>query len=368
MKILHLTTHLNTGGITQYILRLAAPLKKCGAEILIASSGGNNEAPFRQEDIPLFKIPIRTKSELDPRLYSCIPKVIQLIKKNKIDLLHAHTRVTQVLAHWVKTFYPIHVVTTCHGFYKLRLGRRVLPAWGDRVVAISEGVSDFLKNDFHVPEKKIALIHNAVPIRELDELLAQVDPAKIRQSYGFSPSDFVIGIIARLVKDKGHHILIEAVHALLSEFPNLKVLIVGEGRELQSLKILSENSGMSDLVKFTGNISNIAEPLAAMDLFTLPATWREGFGLSIVEAMVAQKPVIATNIWALNTLIRNEETGLLIPPSDTKALSDAIRRLIKDRSLSAKLRKNGRNLAEELFGIERFTQKMFELYQSLISH
>ncbi len=367
MNVLHLTTHLDMGGITQYILRLIKPMKKRGVQIFVASGGGSLKSHLETEGATVFDFPIRTKSELHPKLYFAIPKLIQFLRREKINLIHAHTRVTQVLAFWLSLFTGIPVVTTCHGFYKQRLGRKILPAWGKCVIAISDGVSDFLADDFHVPKNKISLIYNAVNIEEMDKALANKNKNDLKAHFGFSPQDQVIGVVARLVKDKGHEILIRSLKDLSLRHPHLKLLIAGEGREKSFLQQLAQSLEMENRIFFSGTLTDISEALITLDLFVLPATWREGFGLSIVEAMVAHKPVIVTNVWALNTLVRNEETGLLIPPSDVLALSQAIERLLEDKTLASKLAKQGRQMAVELFGIEHFADLVHQTYQKIIS-
>lgn len=355
------------GGITQYILRMVQPLKNRGVEILVASSGGALTPEFQAAGAVVFNIPIRTKSELHPKLYAAIPRLIKLLRQEKINLIHAHTRVTQVLAFWLGLFTKIPVITTCHGFYKQRLGRKILPAWGSTVIAISDGVSDFLVSHFHVPKEKISLIYNAVNIKSMDQSLAAKNRQTSRANFGFSPQDQVVGVVARLVKDKGHEVLIRSLADLSPRHPHLKLLIVGEGREKTFLQNLVHDLKLSDRVFFSGTLNDISEALTAIDMFVLPATWREGFGLSIVEAMVAQKPVIVTNIWALNTLIQNEVTGLLIPPSDIPALSHAIERLLQDSALRLRLAHEGRKMAVELFGIEHFSDLIHQTYQKLTS-
>ena len=164
MRVLHLTTHLNTGGITSYILKLVKPLAAKKVQTFVASSGGEFEDSVKARGAAVLQFPIRTKSELNPKIYFQIPKVIQFIRENKIDLIHAHTRVTQVMAFWIQVFHQIPVVTTCHGFYKRRLGRRINPAWGNRTIAISRAVGNHLSRDHKVDGEKIHIIHNSIHI------------------------------------------------------------------------------------------------------------------------------------------------------------------------------------------------------------
>lgn len=367
VRILHLTTHINAGGITVYILRLGRPLLKHDIHTSVLSSGGAYAGMFREHEIPDFNLPIRTKSELHPKLWLALPELIRLIRREKIDLLHAHTRITQVLAFFAGRVTRVPVVTTCHGFYKRRLGRRILPAWGDRVIAISEPVADHLEKDWHVSGGRIRIVNNAVDIHTIDESFKRLSPQDAKARFGFKAADPVVGIVARLAQDKGHSYLLQAASGLVGKFPRLKILIVGDGRERENLTRMAEELGISQSVAFTGTLDDVAPALAAMDIFAFPATWREGFGLSIIEAMTCAKPVIVTNIWALNSLIEDGKTGILIEPKRADLLAVAIEQLLSDENLRIRIGRNSRVKVEESFGIERMAREIAAVYDEVLT-
>jgi glycosyltransferase involved in cell wall biosynthesis len=225
-------------------------------------------------------------------------------------------------------------------------------------------LENFLKNEFQVPEKKISLIFNAVDIESLDRRLCEKDRLSMLKKFGIPENAYVIGIIARLVEDKGHQHLLEALNILKPKYPHMHVLIVGDGKERSHLEASVKHFGLEGSVTFAGNQDDITGPLSIMSLFTLPATWREGFGLSIIEAMTAHVPIIVTNIWALNTLVQNEQTGILIPAKDSRSLASAIQRVFESPDLASKLTREGRLMVEKSFGIEHFADLITETYQS----
>lgn len=366
-KVLHLTTHLNSGGITVYILRLVDFLRSAEFETLIFSCGGEYASLFQEKNVKLLMCDIRTKSEIHPKLIPALGRLIRAIREEKIDILHAHTRITQVLAYWAGKYTGVPVVTTCHGFYKVRLGRRLLPAWGQRAIAISEPVGKHLADDFHVPAKSIRVVSNAVDIKLLDEQYQKHSSETVRKDFGFAKEDRVIGIVARLVNDKGHEYLLRAAAELYRDFPDIRILIVGDGRERPILEDLAKALGIEARVVFTGNITDVSRALAAMDIFAFPATWREGFGLSIVEAMTCGKPVIVTNIWALNSLIQNEDTGFLVEPKSVPALAEAIRKLLEDAALRRRIGESARKAVERLFTIERMAAEISDVYKETLT-
>ena len=368
MRILHLTTHLNRGGISKYVYSVGRAMHARGHRIFVASAGGEMEEEFGRSGLQVKIFPIRTKSELSPKIYCALPPLIRWMKEEQIDLLHAHTRVTQVLAFWLCRFTGKRFVTTAHGFYKRRLGRRVLPAWGRRAVAISEAVRIDLQNKHRVPPDKIRLIYNGLDLPELFLKFSQHDSNQTREEYGFLPDSLVVGVTARLVPDKGHAYLIRAVKRLKIEIPNLKLLIVGDGRYRKELEALVRTLQMGDRVLFTGNVQDVSKPLAAMDIFVLPATWREGFGLSIAEAMTCEKPVIVTNIWALNTLIQDRVNGVLVEPKNVEHLAEAIHYMLSHPEFRKKIGKAGRRTAEERFSLERMVRELESVYEEALYH
>lgn len=367
-RVLHLTTHLNIGGITSYIKLLTKEMKKMPYQFFVASSGGTQERMIQEQGVHCLRLNIKTKSELSPKLYFAIPKLLDFIRREKIDLIHAHTRVTQVLAWWIRHFSDVPFVSTCHGFYKRRLGRRLLPAWGNHVIAISKPVEESLIHDFHVTPGNVSTIFNAIDINDLTQRYREKNPELIRRELNLTRSSKVIGIVARIVEDKGHEYFLRAASKLvLDSFPEVKILIVGEGPYLNRTKELVRRLHLQDSVRFLGNVQDVTYALSVIDIFILPAIWREGFGLSIIEAMAVRKPVIVTNIWALNELVHDRVDGLLVEPKNVEALAGAIQELLTDKELYDKVSHNGCEMVHREFSISQMASRVDSLYRRILS-
>lgn len=367
MKILHLTTHINQGGITQYIYSVGTQVVKRGHQVFVASSGGEMEKELKAAGLGVKTLPIRTKSELHPKIYCALPELMDWMRQERIDLIHAHTRITQVMSAWIQKLSGIPFVTTAHGFYKRRLGRMLFPAWGERVIVISEAVGIDLRETHHVSTDRIRVVYNGIDLQELVRRFSAYDPLKARMEFAFTKDHYVIGIVARLVPDKGHEYLIRAVKTLEFDIPNLRLLIVGDGRNRTYLMELTKKLNLEKKILFAGTLKDVAKPLAAIDLFILPAVWREGFGLSIVEAMACQRPVVVTNIWSLNTFIHNEVNGILVEPRDTEDLVRAIRLLFQNPALGARIGEAGKKTAEERFSLDRMVREIEAVYEEILS-
>lgn len=365
-KILHLTTHLNIGGITSYIELTGARMIKKGYRIGILSSGGNVGEELKSQGFDVFQFAIRTKSELHLKLYWNLPAIKELVKKEQVDLLHAHTRVTQVLAFLISKLSGIPFVTTAHGFYKPRLSRKLFGCWGERVIAISPMVAEELKKTHKVREDKIRLIQNAIDLDEFQKRYSQKDPIALRRELGIPADAWVIGSVSRLVEDKGHAYLVEAVQKLKKNIPQIFLIILGDGREKGNLEQLIKKLNLRDSVKMIPAVRDVTGVLSVMNIFVHPATHREGFGFSIAEAMAVKKPVIATNIWAVNSIIQDGVNGYLVEPKSADGLAKAVK-FVADHPEAAKVvAENGQRTALKLCSLDRMVSEMEKVYEEVV--
>ncbi len=339
---------------------------RMGHEVAVVSAGGNLKEHFEEKGIRCVDFPIRTKNELSPKVFLALPKIIRFVKEEKFDLIHAHTRVTEVLACLVSKMTKVPYLTTAHGFYKRRLTRRLFGCWGLRVIAISPLVAEELEKTHKVKRSDIRIVQNAVDIEDFEKRLLRQDPRVVRETYGIFQDAKVIGSISRLVRDKGHEYLIEAVRDLKKTIPNIFLLIIGDGRERKRLESLIKKSGLEKEARIIQSQPDIAPLLSAMDIFAHPATYREGFGLSMVEAMVAKKPVLATNIWAINTIIRNRVNGFLVEPKKKEELRQALEFIIRNTALTASITQNAYDIATQLYSIDRMVSEIETVYQEVI--
>ena len=333
----------------------------------VLSSGGELAEDFRAGHFDVHELPIKTKSELHPKLYWALPKIIDLVKREKYDLLHAHTRVTQVLAYFVSMAAKVPFVTTAHGFFKPRFARRFFGCWGKRVIAISLMVAEDLKNSHHVPENKIRVVQNAIDVESLRKRLSEKDTAAVRENYGIDKDAIVLASISRLVEDKGQGYLIQAVQKLKSRFPKIFLVILGDGREKENLQKLAESLGLEEKVRIIPGLKDTSIVLSMTDIFVHPATTREGFGLSIAEAMIAGKPVVATNISAVNSIIEDGVNGYLAEPKNVDGLVKKISYVIENPQGVKPVTERAARMAEKLCSLERMVNEIQDVYEEVMN-
>lgn len=365
MKILFLTTHLNTGGITSYILTLSRQLICMGHHVSMISSGGNMVDEFEKFGGKHFTCDIRTKSILSLKLLRAIPAVKKIITNQDIEVIHAHTRTTQFLACLSGFLSRVPYLSTCHGFFRPKLGRAMLPCWGRKVIAISEQVAGHLEKEFSVKPDNICVVRNGINLELFQSIETSLIESK-RASLGVSGKKN-IGIIARLSDVKGHVVLIDAMAMIRRKIPDAHLMIVGEGKEEAALKTQVARLNVSDCVSFYPVVNRTMDFLMLFDCFVLPSL-QEGLGLSVMEAQAAGIPVVASHVGGIPSLIEHEQTGLLVEPRNEAQLAAAIVRVLTDHHLAKMLASNALDKAREHYSAGIMAEKILQVYEEVAGY
>ena len=369
MKILHLANHLNTGGITTYILILAGEQVKAGHDVFVWGARGLCSDDLKAAGVTVLDDVPRCKSELSPRLWLALPKLIDILKTRSIDIVHTHTRVTQVLATVATFFVKIPYLSTAHMFYKRRLGRRLFPCWGKAIIAISKVMEEGLRTIFKEKElPPITVVSNGIDVEKLCAKFDSADREKIRESYGCRKEDLVILSISRLIPVKGVHFLIEAFAIARKEAPELKLLIAGAGDPVytQGLKDRVLALGLEKEVLFIGNEPEIERPLRAGDIFAAPYLWPEAFGLSVLEAMAVGLPVAGSISGGIVDLLGHGKYGLLFERENISELASCFLRYAGDASLRSGMGKAARQAALEYTSL-RMCERIQNVYENVLT-
>lgn len=365
MKVLLLTNHLNTGGITAYLLNLVRGFsKRSGVDFWVASRGGELEQEFINAGACILRIPLTTKCEASPKVGISFLRLSKIFREEKFDLIHAQTRLTQVLAALLSRRFSVPFISTCHGYFKVRLTRRLFPCWGKGIIAVSDQVRDHLIADFGVKGEQIGLIYNGVDLSQFHPV-SDLAKETSKKALGFEPSQRLVGHIGRLSVVKGQKFLIEAAGRLRSKFSDVKFLLIGDGPERSRLLELVRKNGLEDIFFIRESVSDTSQALQAMDVFVMPSL-QEGLGLSLLEAQAQGVPVVASSVGGILSVVRAEETGLLVPVADASALADAIERLLRERSLAQSLAKAALARIERIFSLDDTIRKTEEFYKGMV--
>lgn len=363
MKILLITSHLKIGGIPVYTTTLANHLRKNGHKIFVASSGGELRAELSSEIVHI-NVPLSTKSVLSPKVWVAVFKLRRLIKDESIDIIHAQTRVAHFTAHILSKTTGVPYVVTWHGFYRPHLFRKFLPCWGNRTIAISDAVAQNLKEAFGRDDAKIRVVLNGIDGDKFRAEDYEANRSQIRARYGLNDAP-VIGIVSRLAPEKGHMVLLEAFAGLLGDIPTAQLIIIGDGKIRGELERKTEQLGIKRSVFFFGQILNVAEFLAIMDVFVRPSTV-EGFGLGVVEAMMMHRPVVTSDLSEFRQILDGGKAGLLVKPGNSASLKDALSKLLCEPAFAGDLGRAGYEYAVKNFSAERMTSDIENIYKEVV--
>jgi glycosyltransferase involved in cell wall biosynthesis len=365
LNILQITSHLNIGGITRYVLSLTKRLIERGHRVIIASDHGHAKAQLEAAGATHWHLPLHTSVEFSPQVFWAMRQLAARLTREPVDIIHAHTRVGQLVADCVSRRVNTPYVTTWHGIYKLRIGRRLWPCTGRMTIAISELVRLHLLNDFRLPPARIRCIYNGV---DAAHYAMPPDPETVqayRARWQLPSNQPIVGTVGRLASGrvKGFDTLLAAANILAGQVPKLHVLIVGDGPRRSFLEDIARRLGIHERVHFVGETEDVRIPLALMDLFVFSSRWPEAFGLALVEAMAAGKPVVATQAGAVLEIIRHGVDGWLVPADDPSSMADGIVRLLEDRLMANRLGRNAQERVCQAFGLDRMTDEIEALYR-----
>jgi len=359
MNILILNAGRGWGGIESHSITLSLALLKRGHRTIIAcSDGGHVHQNAAESGLPIRNIKVLNACDL-----ISILKIIRLASKEKIDI---------ILANLGKEYWPAALAAKLLGkkivFIRHQTDRiRRTTRWlvnnhVGRIVAVSGAVRNALLGS-GIRRDKIALVPNSISLAKFDP--SRIDRERIRKELGVVGNDLLVGTIGKLNKGKGVYELLEAAAAIASEGRPIKLIFVGDGPEKEGLVNGAEKLGIRDRAIFTGIRRDVERLYAAMDVFVLPSTCDEAFGMVIIEAMAMGKPVIGTEVGGIPELISDGKNGLLVPPGDAKALSAAIRKYLTDRDFSARIAACGRLTVESQFSDSTLGDRFEEVLEKL---
>ena len=242
------------------------------------------------------------------------------------------------------------------------LRRRVALRWAFRrshvAVAVSEVTRVDMEGRLHLPARSMAVVPNGVPIRE-------GDPRPVRAELGLGPGELLLLAVGNCYERKGHRVLLSALQRVASDGKQrpLRLAIAGRGREEPRLAGLARDWGVADRVHLLGSRPDVPDLLAAADVFVMPSFW-EGMPLALLEAMLAGKPCIASNVGGIPEVISSPELGLLVPAGDPGALAGAIARLYDEPALRERLGRAARDFALDHYTLPVMADAYERLYRA----
>lgn len=292
-------------------------------------------------------------------------KLLDTIKKENIEILHVHLANAILYGIIVKTLKPkIKLIYHEHGeIYsnkKLKYFLKIFKNKVDLFIAVSKSCKKKIIEKVNIDDKKITILYNFIDLDKfnIDKITWNIKEEK--KKLNIKDNGFVIGFVGRLAKVKGCEYLIKALTYL--DFP-YKVLIAGNGPLKTNLKKLSKKLNIEDKVIFLGHIQDIRLIYSLLDSIVVPSI-SESFGLVILEAQSFKIPIIASNIPAINEIIKDEENGLFFEQENEKDLAKKIKILYTDINLRKKITKNSiKNI--DKYNIENYILNLKNIYNNI---
>jgi L-malate glycosyltransferase len=365
MRVVHLIDHLSFGGSQTMLLDLLEPRGPAIEPEVWALRDRTlpkTAQRLRDSGVRLRCLGLRGPNPIGWRALR------RLLTQTRPDLLHAHLDISNTLGVAVAlTLGSARPCIVCHienapGLHYGRAARWLLGPLAARVdahIAVSPSLRDAAQ-PFLRGARRLEIIRPGIDLERFDP--AAVDPAAVRRLRGSASR--VLGIVARLAKQKGIEILLDAIPRLLEAAPDTRVLVVGDGPSRAALDARARRLGVAAALHFLGYRSDVEVIYGALDVMAMPSR-HEGFGIAFIEAMAMGVPVVGTRVVGSTDAVQDGITGLLVPPGDPAALAAAILRLFDDPQLRRRLADEARRQVRAHRSREDMVRRTEALYATL---
>ena len=349
MKVVHVHRIGGIGGSERHLLTLLPALAQRGVDVTFLGLDDSSRAPapfYEALTVPYERV--EAPRDVDPRLALAVSRAVR-----KADLVHTHL----VHADVYGALGARRLVSTKHNDDPFRAGvfrfvERAVVRRASAVIAITRALKRFQIERVGLPAEKIHVIHYG-----LDELPA---------AWGVNPADDVpadarvLLAVCRLERQKGVDVAIRALPEIRAHHSGAHLVVLGEGPERGELEQLAQGLGVP--VSLPGRVPDVAAWLERADVLVHPARW-EGFGLALLEAMLAVLPVVATDVSSIPEIVTAGDTGLLVPPDDPPALATAVTRVLED---PRDYGQRGLARARAEFSVARMADRTLAVYEAAL--
>lgn len=373
---MHLITNFALGGAQDYLFTIVNRLNREKFQPIVAGRMEGQWAELAQhlESVESVDIP-SLRREISPwEDMLALTQIYRACKVCNVDIVHTHSSKAGVIGRLAARLASVPVIVhTVHGFPF----HNFMPRWKWRIFVLTERLSArfcsalvlYSTHDYNTAERLRIKANetNELIYYGIDETPFERDRDRevIRATLGFSPADFVIGFTGRFSEQKNLDVLVDAFAEIHRDKPQAKLLLVGDGHLRPLLSRRVKDMHLDGAVVMTGYQSNVPDLLAAMDAFVMTSLW-EGLSLSLVEALFAQLPVVATDVGGTADVVRDGETGWLVEPNNPDAVARALMEIMTDGNRAQARAKAGYELAVQTFNVDSMQQRIEDLYDRLL--
>jgi glycosyltransferase involved in cell wall biosynthesis len=370
IRVVYCIDNMQVGGTELNAVRTAERLdrRRFSISVVCIRDNGPLMARYKDAGIPVHTFPMT--SLLGPGAVQQAVRLIRLFRAERTDIVHSHDAYTSVYGTLCARLAGVRgVIASRRSWHSPHLQGRILKAnrvayrFAHRVVGNSPSVSRLVESEGGVSASRIVTIPNFLD----EEAFAPIPVPERRRmldELGVPEGAFVVGIVARLSLVKDHGTLLRAIASLRDRIPTIHCVLIGDGPERSAIEALAGALGISDNVHLAGERTQPPNLHGLFDVSVLCST-TEAFPNSVLEAMAAARPVVATDVGGTPDAVHEGTTGLLVRPSDPSRLADAILRLYQEPALRAKLGNAARAAARAGYSAEAVIRQVETLYTRL---
>ena len=360
VKILHVETGRHFLGGPQQVIYLIKALQERGHDnTLVCPPDSGIDGVARSAGIPVQNLFCAGDLDL-PFAY----RLSQYLKELGPDLVHCHSRRgADILGGLAASVADVPAVVSRRvDNTEMRLVAALRYRPFSKVIAISETIAAVLR-DRGIEDDRIEVIRSAV---DVDAFSETSDCEAFREEFGLAADDFAVVAAGQLIPRKGHQYLLQAAADLRDAYPQLRLIVFGDGYLNNQLRAQATSLGLGDVVQFAGFRDDLDSFLSCFDLLVHPAL-AEGLGVAALKAAAAALPVVGFEAGGMVEAVVHEQTGLLVAPEDADALASAIRRVIDEPDLGRQLGEAGRRRMQSEFSIDTMVDKHLVVYESVLN-
>jgi glycosyltransferase involved in cell wall biosynthesis len=305
-------------------------------------------------------LPVAAVRMPHPAWLPAVARLRRLLRERSVDLVHTHSSVDSWLGTLAARSRRLPVVRSRHVSIPIRRRRALIYRLADRVIT-SGTLVKALVEAAGVPAARVVSIPAGIDTARFH---AGVSGERVRAEFGGGP---LVGLVANIRGSKGHQVLLEAAPRVLAERADVRFLIVGDGIGFDDVRRSAAARGLAAQVTMTGFRRDIPEVMAALDVLVLPSVRSEATPQVIPQALAVGTPVVGAAVGDVPEIVRDGETGRLVPPGDAQALAEAILDLLRDPARARAMARAGRALVRGRFSFEEMMRATTEVYAAVLS-
>jgi len=362
-RILHLLNSLDLGGAEMLVVNLAGQIDRSRFQLMVASLTGPGPLGVELDRLGVETLALHRQRGRDWRLPL---KIARTVLRERIDVLHSHNSAPWLYAAAAAVMTRRPLVHTQHSVADqsrtlLLRAERAAALATRRVIADAEDVRHVMVDRQGMPADKVVTIVNGIDTTVYG---AASDIAGMRRALGLDAGDLIIGTVGRMVWEKDQRSLIASFARLAPAVPHARLCLVGDGPLRADLQAAAVATGFGERIVFLGSRADVARILPTFDVFVLSSV-SEGLPLALLEAMATGLPVVVTQVGGMGEAVRAGDSGLVVAPGDPDRLTAAVKTLIDDPALRARLGRAAQQRAREHFDLRAMVTAYEDVYQAV---